>query len=120
MLLPACAGEGWASPGGLPAYWQGCLLSLLCDCSGNCSTPTDLMCAAALMENQVEGLKAKQIPADLLSSQRSEQDRREILADIQSSRPRLRLLFVTPELIATDRLVTHLLGMYSFRVLLDL
>ena len=65
------------------------------------------------MENQVEGLKAKQIPADLLSSQRSAQDHRNILGDIQSSRPRLRLLFVTPELIATERLDTHLLGMCS-------
>lgn len=58
---------------------------------------------AALMENQVEALRAKRIPADLLSSQRTESDRRKVVADIQSSKPTLRLLFVTPELLATDR-----------------
>ena len=65
----------------------------------------DIRCTvcAALMENQVEALKAKGIPAEFLSSQRSEAERRAILADVQSQYPSTKLLYVTPELVAMER-----------------
>eukprot|EP00877_Chromochloris_zofingiensis_P013925 jgi/Chrzof1/8787/Cz03g24160.t1 len=56
----------------------------------------------ALMQDQVAGLQAKAIPADYLSSTRTEADRKHILADISSQTPKTRLLFVTPELVDTE------------------
>ena len=58
---------------------------------------------AALMENQVLALKAKGVPSEFLSSQRTEKDRKKILADIQSPNPSTKLLYVTPELLSTKR-----------------
>ena len=55
------------------------------------------------MENQVLALKAKGVPSEFLSSQRTEKDRAKILADIQSQKPSIKLLYVTPELLSTVR-----------------
>ena len=55
------------------------------------------------MENQIEALRARQIPAEFLSSQRKEAERRAILADIQLAQPTIKLLYVTPELLSADK-----------------
>lgn len=55
------------------------------------------------MENQVLALKAKGVPSEFLSSQRTEKDRKKILADIQLDTPSTKLLYVTPELLSTKR-----------------
>lgn len=55
------------------------------------------------MEDQVHGLQSKGVAADFLSSTRTAAQRTCILQDLRSSQPSLKLLFVTPELLATDR-----------------
>ncbi|RMZ54491.1 hypothetical protein APUTEX25_002067, partial [Auxenochlorella protothecoides] len=55
----------------------------------------------ALMEDQVQGLRARGVPAAALSSSLPTQQRRDLLADLQAPRPETRVLFVTPEYLAT-------------------
>lgn len=59
--------------------------------------------AAALMQNQVESLKSKGVAAEYLSSTKTEAERRGTLMQLQTTPPSIKLLFVTPELLATDR-----------------
>lgn len=61
---------------------------------------------SALMQDQVEALQAKGVAADFLSSTRAAAERAAIMARLAPSaaqRDRLALLFVTPELLATER-----------------
>ncbi|KAK9823288.1 hypothetical protein WJX72_001628 [[Myrmecia] bisecta] len=67
----------------------------------------------ALMENQVENLRKKDICCDFLSSTRSAEDRRAILDNIQSQSPQMRLLYATPELLTTDGFMLVLKNMYK-------
>ena len=55
------------------------------------------------MQNQVESLQSKGVAADYLSSTRSEAERQGTLMQLQHTPPSIKLLFVTPELLATDR-----------------
>lgn len=61
----------------------------------------------ALMENQVQELKAKQLPADLLHSELEPIKRRQILAKLEKQQ--LRLLYLSPETLLSppvwDRLI---------------
>lgn len=59
--------------------------------------------AAALMQNQVESLKSKGVAAEYLSSTKTEAERRGTLMQLQTNTPSIKLLFVTPELLATNR-----------------
>ncbi|XP_021750141.1 ATP-dependent DNA helicase Q-like 3 isoform X1 [Chenopodium quinoa] len=56
----------------------------------------------ALMENQVKALKEKGIGAEFLSSTQRSAVRERIYEDLSSGKPSLKLLYVTPELIATS------------------
>lgn len=56
----------------------------------------------ALMENQVKALKEKGIGAEYLSSTQTSSVRERIYEDLNSGKPTLKLLYVTPELIATS------------------
>ncbi|KAL9268507.1 ATP-dependent DNA helicase Q-like 3-like protein [Drosera capensis] len=56
----------------------------------------------ALMENQVTALKERGIAAEFLSSTQTSQTKNKIYEDFESGRPSLKLLYVTPELIATQ------------------
>uniref|UniRef100_A0A803MF51 DNA 3'-5' helicase n=1 Tax=Chenopodium quinoa TaxID=63459 RepID=A0A803MF51_CHEQI len=56
----------------------------------------------ALMENQVKALKEKGIGAEFLSSTQTSAVRERIYEDLNSGKPSLKLLYVTPELIATS------------------
>ncbi|KAJ4951459.1 hypothetical protein NE237_028291 [Protea cynaroides] len=73
----------------------------------------------ALMENQVSALKEKGIAAEYLSSTQNSVVREKIHKDLDSGRPSLRLLYVTPELIATSGFMSKLLKLHA-RGLLNL
>nr|XP_027068272.1 ATP-dependent DNA helicase Q-like 3 isoform X1 [Coffea arabica] len=73
----------------------------------------------ALMENQVMALKAKGIAAEYLSSTQTAQVKSKIYEDIESGKPSLRLLYVTPELIATSGFMSKLTKIHA-RALLNL
>ncbi|XP_060757484.1 ATP-dependent DNA helicase Q5 isoform X3 [Neoarius graeffei] len=55
----------------------------------------------ALIQDQVEHLKALNIPACSINSKLPSGERRQILADLQSENPRLKLLYITPEMVAS-------------------
>ncbi|KAH9612635.1 hypothetical protein KSS87_015219 [Heliosperma pusillum] len=54
-----------------------------------------------LVENQVAALKEKGIAAEFLSSTQTSSVKEKIYEDLSSGKPNLKLLYVTPELIAT-------------------
>jgi superfamily II DNA helicase RecQ len=55
------------------------------------------------MEDQAANLSAKGIPCAHISSAQPEKQRQAVLKDLSSPTPRLKLVLVTPELIATPR-----------------
>lgn len=63
----------------------------------------------ALIEDQVQQLKAKHIEAEALNSKTPAADRKRIFADLKSKNPHIKLLYITPELAATE----------GFKALLD-
>ncbi|KAK6944724.1 Helicase, C-terminal [Dillenia turbinata] len=73
----------------------------------------------ALMENQVTALKQKGIPAEYLSSTQTSKMRDKIHEDLSSGKPSIRLLYVTPELIATPGFMSKLTKLHT-RGLLNL
>ncbi|KAJ4841628.1 hypothetical protein Tsubulata_004926 [Turnera subulata] len=73
----------------------------------------------ALMENQVMALKEKGIAAEFLSSTQPAHVRNKIHEDLYSGKPSIRLLYVTPELIATPGFMSKLTKIHS-RGLLNL
>ncbi|KAH9662484.1 ATP-dependent DNA helicase q-like 3 [Citrus sinensis] len=73
----------------------------------------------ALMENQVIGLQEKGIAAEFLSSTQTMQVKTKIYEDLDSGKPSLRLLYVTPELTATPGFMSKLKKIHS-RGLLNL
>ncbi|GAA0165817.1 DNA helicase [Lithospermum erythrorhizon] len=74
---------------------------------------------SALMENQVMALKEKKIAAEYLSSTQSVQVKNKIYEEVESGKPSLRLLYVTPELVATQGFKSKLTLLHS-RGLLNL
>lgn len=56
----------------------------------------------ALIFDQVEQLKNKKIPAESLNSKLSVKRKKQIIADLKSEKPNLKLLYITPELAAQD------------------
>ncbi|KAF7826911.1 ATP-dependent DNA helicase Q-like 3 isoform X1 [Senna tora] len=73
----------------------------------------------ALMENQVMSLKEKGIAAEFLSSTQTADAKNKIHEDLDSGKPSVRLLYVTPELIATQGFMSKLTKIYA-RGLLNL
>nr|XP_004488080.1 ATP-dependent DNA helicase Q-like 3 [Cicer arietinum] len=67
----------------------------------------------ALMENQVMALKEKGIAAEFLSSTKTAVAKDKIYEDLDSGKPSTRLLYVTPELIATPGFMSKLAKIYS-------
>ncbi|KAI5445610.1 variant 5, ATP-dependent DNA helicase Q-like 3 [Lathyrus oleraceus] len=67
----------------------------------------------ALMENQVMALKEKGIAAEFLSSTKTADAKNKIHEDLDSGKPSIRLLYVTPELIATPGFMSKLKKIYS-------
>ncbi|KAL4613809.1 hypothetical protein ACB092_07G007600 [Castanea dentata] len=73
----------------------------------------------ALMENQVMALKGKGIAAEYLSSTQTSDVKNKIHEDLDSGKPSVRLLYVTPELISTLGFMSKLTKIYT-RGLLNL
>ncbi|KAE9604665.1 putative DNA helicase [Lupinus albus] len=67
----------------------------------------------ALMENQVMALKEKGIDAEFLSSTKTADAKNKIHEDLGSGKPSTRLLYVTPELIATPGFMSKLTKIYD-------
>ncbi|KAL8503170.1 hypothetical protein ACS0TY_022060 [Phlomoides rotata] len=74
---------------------------------------------SALMENQVTALKEKGIAAEYLSSTQTVKSKNQIYENLESGKPSLRLLYVTPELIATSGFMAKLTKIHG-RGLLNL
>ncbi|XP_062381557.1 ATP-dependent DNA helicase Q5 [Sardina pilchardus] len=55
----------------------------------------------ALIQDQVDHLRALNIPACSINSKLAAGERRAILADLESERPALRLLYITPEMVSS-------------------
>ncbi|KAB2633971.1 ATP-dependent DNA helicase Q-like 3 [Pyrus ussuriensis x Pyrus communis] len=72
-----------------------------------------------ISENQVMALKEKGISAEYLSSTQTTQTKNKIHEDLDSGKPSLRLLYVTPELIATSGFMMKLTKIHT-RGLLNL
>ncbi|KAI6044885.1 P-loop containing nucleoside triphosphate hydrolase protein [Pisolithus marmoratus] len=64
----------------------------------------------ALMKNQVASLREKGVAAVSLTSDTSKKDKAKIFTDLSSPRPKIRLLYTTPERLCTQD-VTQLLAM---------
>ena len=62
----------------------------------------------ALIQDQVDQLRALGIPAESLNSKISASERKRILADLHNSKPIVKLLYITPELAATENFQTIL------------
>ncbi|KAJ8124173.1 hypothetical protein O1611_g9426 [Lasiodiplodia mahajangana] len=71
----------------------------------------------SLMMNQVEALRAAGIDASSFNSNTPIPERDRILGDLKTGHPRTRLLYVTPELCATDRFRDRLQIVYDQREL---
>lgn len=63
----------------------------------------------ALIQNQIDSLKKLNINSNSLNSTQSLAAKKNILKDLDSMDPKIKLLYVTPELLATD----------SFRIILE-
>ncbi|KAF5908128.1 ATP-dependent DNA helicase Q5, partial [Clarias magur] len=55
----------------------------------------------ALIQDQIEHLKALNIPACSINSKLASGERKQILADLHSEKPRLKMLYITPEMVAS-------------------
>ncbi|TSK87545.1 ATP-dependent DNA helicase Q5 [Bagarius yarrelli] len=71
----------------------------------------------ALIQDQIEHLKAINIPACSINSKLPAEERRQILADLHSEAPRLKLLYITPEMVASPSFQPCLSSLCSRRLL---
>uniref|UniRef100_H3C342 ATP-dependent DNA helicase n=1 Tax=Tetraodon nigroviridis TaxID=99883 RepID=H3C342_TETNG len=67
----------------------------------------------ALIQDQVDRLKSLNIPACSINSKLPVGERRLILADLGSSSPKLKLLYITPEMVASPSFQPCLTGLCS-------
>ncbi|KAI6139327.1 ATP-dependent DNA helicase [Pisolithus tinctorius] len=67
----------------------------------------------ALMKNQVASLRDKGIAAVSLTSDTGKKDKTKIFADLSSPRPRIRLLYTTPERLCTQNVMQLLAMVYK-------
>lgn len=71
----------------------------------------------ALIENQVQQLKAKGVNAVALNSKTSSVERKQILADLHLKTPTIKLLYITPELAATHHFRSQLDALHKLKKL---
>uniref|UniRef100_A0A3Q3R753 ATP-dependent DNA helicase n=1 Tax=Monopterus albus TaxID=43700 RepID=A0A3Q3R753_MONAL len=67
----------------------------------------------ALIQDQVDHLRDLNIPACSINSKLPAAERRLILTDLQSSSPKLKLLYITPEMVASPSFQPCLTGLCS-------
>ncbi|XP_036408637.1 ATP-dependent DNA helicase Q5 [Megalops cyprinoides] len=65
----------------------------------------------ALIQDQVDQLQARNVPACSINSKLPARDRRRIMEDLESESPRLKLLYVTPEMVASPSFQPCLAGL---------
>lgn len=70
-----------------------------------------------VLQDQVDHLKELNIPACSINSKLPAAERRLILADLASSQPKLKLLYITPEMVASPSFQPCLTGLCSGGVL---
>uniref|UniRef100_A0AAZ3SWW1 DNA 3'-5' helicase n=1 Tax=Oncorhynchus tshawytscha TaxID=74940 RepID=A0AAZ3SWW1_ONCTS len=68
----------------------------------------------ALIQDQVDHLRDLNIPACSINSKLPAGERRLILADLESESPRLKLLYITPEMVASSAFQPCLTGLLSY------
>ncbi|XP_017350184.2 ATP-dependent DNA helicase Q5 [Ictalurus punctatus] len=71
----------------------------------------------ALIQDQIEHLKALNIPACSINSKLPSGERRQILADLHGENPQLKLLYITPEMVASPAFQPCLSSLCSRRLL---
>uniref|UniRef100_A0A8C4ZA61 ATP-dependent DNA helicase n=1 Tax=Gadus morhua TaxID=8049 RepID=A0A8C4ZA61_GADMO len=71
----------------------------------------------ALIQDQVDHLRELNIPACSINSKLPAGERRLILTDLESESPRLKLLYITPEMVASPSFQPCLTGLLSRRLL---
>ncbi|KAM3863833.1 ATP-dependent DNA helicase Q5 [Diretmus argenteus] len=67
----------------------------------------------ALIQDQVEHLRELNIPASSINSKLPVGERRMIMADLESKSPKLKLLYITPEMVASPSFQPCLTGLCS-------
>lgn len=67
----------------------------------------------ALMQDQLDHLEALGIRADTINSKLSSSERKRVVSDLLSKKPRIKLLYITPEQAATDGFKTIVDSMFS-------
>ncbi|XP_077415235.1 ATP-dependent DNA helicase Q5 isoform X2 [Vanacampus margaritifer] len=67
----------------------------------------------ALIQDQVDHLRSFNIPACSINSKLAVAERRVILADLQSTKPKLKLLYITPEMVASPSFQPYLTDLCS-------
>ncbi|RZC91788.1 hypothetical protein C5167_027858 [Papaver somniferum] len=106
-LMPTGGGKSMCYQ--IPALSKAGIVLVVCPLIGERAFP----------ENQVKALKEKGIRAEYLSSTQTSKVREKILEELNYGKPSLRLLYVTPELIATQGFMPKLTKLHS-RGLLNL
>ncbi|XP_050416131.1 ATP-dependent DNA helicase Q5 isoform X1 [Patella vulgata] len=71
----------------------------------------------ALMQDQLEHLSAKGIPAETINSKMTTKDRSRVVGDLQSAYPKTKLLYITPEQAATEVFKGYLQNLVQRRLL---
>lgn len=85
-----------------------------CDPAGTqCGLSVVVSPLLALMKNQVASLRDKGIAAVSLTSDTGKKDKTKIFADLSSPRPRIRLLYTTPERLCTQNVMQLLAMVYK-------
>ena len=69
----------------------------------------------ALIEDQITQLVSRNIPAAALNSKTSAAERKKIMADLRAKKTSLKLLYITPEMAATDGFRSTLASLNSER-----
>ncbi|KAI9094058.1 P-loop containing nucleoside triphosphate hydrolase protein [Phlyctochytrium arcticum] len=67
----------------------------------------------ALIQNQVDALRNLGIAAATLNSSLKVKERKEVLAELSLMKPSLKLLYITPELMATDHFRARLVSLHK-------
>ena len=67
----------------------------------------------ALIQDQIDYLKSRGIKADSINSKLNQSERKRILDDLRLLKPTLKMLYITPELAATENFKTILFSLHK-------
>lgn len=69
------------------------------------------------MENQVQALKARNLPVGILGASQSASNNNSIVDDLKQPQPRLKLVYVTPEGLSSQAFKDILTRLHSKKLL---